>query len=371
MKTFSGTFYLMTAIAALLLSSGVGAAGLAVNGNTSLVPTSQAPLGAACGPAVLTQSASLTITAGNSASCNGGGIHVDNSYFRAFPSSALPTGFAVCGVVIGIEQATGGAGATQPITINLYANTGAAFPAGTRTPVGSAALVAVPDQTLSLFNVPVTGTVPAGAELVVEVFTPDGTAASNQFFIGSNNAGETGPSYIQAAGCGITTPTATSAIGFPNMQIAMNVFGTPAGTGALSITPAAVNFGNQAVGIATAAQTVTLSNTGTGALNVTALTAAAAPFALSGGSCGATPIAIAAGGNCTLDYTFTPSAAGLANQTLTVTADVPGSGTIALQGTGVVQLAATAIPASSHWSQLVLLLGMIGLVGLMLRRKMA
>ena len=78
-----------------------------------------------------------------------------------------------------------------------------------------------------------------------------------------------------------------------------------------------------------------------------------------------------AGGNCTLDYTFTPSADGVANQSLTVTADVPGSGTIDLQGTGIVQIAAAAIPASSQWSQLLLLFGMIGLVGWVARRKMA
>lgn len=371
MKTFSGAFRATTIGAMLLLSSGVGAATLSSNVNTSLLPAGQAPRGAACGTTLLSQSTSHAITAANSVSCNTGGIHADNSYFRAYPSSALPTGFAVCGVDIGIEQATGGTGATQPITINLYANTGAAFPAGTRTPIGSAALVAVPDQTLTLFNVPVTGTVPAGAELVVEVFTPDGTAGNNTFFIGSNAGGETGPSYIQSADCGIGTPTTTSAIGFPGMNIVLDALGTPAGTGALVIAPAAVNFGSQSVGIATAAQTVTLSNTGAGGLNVTALTAAAAPFALTGGTCGATPIAIAAGGSCTLDYTFTPSAAGLANQILTVTADVPGSGTIALQGTGVVQIAAAAIPASSHWSQLVLLLGVIGLVGVALRQKMA
>ncbi len=105
--------------------------------------------------------------------------------------------------------------------------------------------------------------------------------------------------------------------------------------GNLAITGSPVNFGNQLLGTTSAAQTVTLSNTGTASLDVTALTAAAAPFARAGGSCSNVPITIAAGTNCTLTYTFAPTALGAANQSLTVTADSPGSGTIELSGTGV------------------------------------
>jgi hypothetical protein len=105
--------------------------------------------------------------------------------------------------------------------------------------------------------------------------------------------------------------------------------------GALAIAPTTVAFGNVLVGGTSNAQTVTLSNNGTASLDVTALTAASAPFARSGGTCAATPpITIAAGGSCTLIYTFAPTTAGAANQTLTVTANAPGSGTIALTGTG-------------------------------------
>ncbi len=112
------------------------------------------------------------------------------------------------------------------------------------------------------------------------------------------------------------------------------VTGTPQGH--LTITPAAVNFGNQLVGTTSAATTVTLANDGSASLNVTALTAAAAPFARAGGTCATTlPITLAVGANCTLTYTFAPNATGAAAQTLTVTANAPGSGTIALSGTGV------------------------------------
>jgi hypothetical protein len=91
----------------------------------------------------------------------------------------------------------------------------------------------VNDQSLSIVNIPVTGTAPAGSQLVVEILTPDGQAAGNSFFIGSNSAPETGPSYLRAPDCGVTTPTTTAAIGFPNMHIVLNVNGCEqaAGTG--------------------------------------------------------------------------------------------------------------------------------------------
>ena len=60
---------------------------------------------------------------------------------------------------------------------------------------------------------PITATVPAGTlELVMEVTNPDGVAAGNMFFIGSNASPETGPSYLSAADCGITDPTPTQTL---------------------------------------------------------------------------------------------------------------------------------------------------------------
>lgn len=213
-----------------LLASSAMAATLTRNSNSGEA-TPQVPLGTACGPVTLTQSTSNAITAGNSVSCNSGGIHTDNSYFRAYSLGAF-NGFDVCGVTVGIEEATSGLvraaeGTGQPVTVRLYSNVGGAFPAGTRTQVGTAT-VNVVDQAGTLLNVPVTGTLAAGSELVVEVFTPDGNAAGNSFFIGSNAAGESAPSYLQAADCGITAPTSTGAIGFANMQIVLNATGTPA-----------------------------------------------------------------------------------------------------------------------------------------------
>lgn len=184
--------------------------------------------GATCGAVLLTQSTSQSIVALNSVSCNTGGIHADNSYFRVYDMTGYPDGFDVCEVQVGVEEAVG-AGGTQPVTVNVYSNTGGAFPAGTPTLLGTAA-VNIPDSSLTVISVPLAASFPAGGtEMVVEVFTPDGSAAGNSFFIGSNNLGESGPSYLLAADCGVTVPTPTGAIGFGNMQIVLDVGGDAAG----------------------------------------------------------------------------------------------------------------------------------------------
>jgi len=181
----------------------------------------------------ITESNSQTILTGNSVSCNAAGLHTNNSYFRAFTLSnfGITEDFNISMVEIGVEQAIG-AGGTQPITVYLYTSS-QAFPTGypgSLTQIGTAN-INVPDQSLTLFQIPVTGTAPAGSQLVVEIFTPDGQTAGHSFFIGSNNLGQTAPSYIMAADCGITVPTDVAGIGFPGMHIVMNVTGEVGGGG--------------------------------------------------------------------------------------------------------------------------------------------
>ncbi|MBK6379389.1 MAG: hypothetical protein IPF72_06430 [Chitinophagaceae bacterium] len=183
------------------------------------------------GPVSLTQSASQVPVAG-SVSCNAGGLHTDNSYWRAYnlATAGLPSALTVTNVTFGIEQASGGA---QPVTVNLYTqNAGPAFPGGTRTLVGTQAAT-VNNATLTTQTVTFTTPVVVSntAVLIVELFTPSGQATGRSFFIGSNPAAQTGPSYLSAATCGVNTPTDVGTIGFPNMHIILNVGGTVAGTG--------------------------------------------------------------------------------------------------------------------------------------------
>lgn len=207
----------------------LAAAGITHAGSAVAPSAPTAPNGPGCGPEVVTQSTSQAITALNSVSCNSGGLHADNSYFRAFDlaGAGYLDGFDVCSVEIGVELADAGDPATtQPVTVRLYRGP-SGFPTGfpgSFVQIASST-VQMADAALSIVSVPLLASVPAGDSLVVEVFTPDGQVAGHSFFIGSNSAGESAPSYLAAADCGITAPTTTSAIGFGNMQIVLNVVG--------------------------------------------------------------------------------------------------------------------------------------------------
>ena len=172
----------------------------------------------------LTQSTSSAITPLNSVSCNNGTGHTDNSYWRAFNMASVTGGhqYVVKAVAFGVESANN----TQPVTVRLYANNGGAFPAGTLTEIGAATVNIMPNQSGNVVTVPLGATVPPNTgELVMELFTPDGTTAGNLFFVGSNKAPQSGPSYVSAAACEITTPTDLAALGFPNMHIVFHVLG--------------------------------------------------------------------------------------------------------------------------------------------------
>jgi hypothetical protein len=120
--------------------------------------------------------------------------------------------------------------------------------------------------------------------------------------------------------------------------------GTPIG----SVTGGPLAFGNATVGSASAAQTLTLHNTATGTANLTGIgVVVTAPFSRSGGTCGAT---LAAGSTCTITVLFSPTVAGAATGTATITSNVAITGSpVALSGTGVVPvISATLTPTT--WS---------------------
>ncbi len=192
-----------------------------------------APLGVIC-PPTITESTSQEIVEGNSISCNNGIGHADNSYWRAFDMNTFTGGqeYDITSVEFGIESAVSGSGTGQPVTVNLYTNSGAPFPAGARTLLATSGSINIPDQTAAIFSVLLTATVPAGTlELVMEVFTPNGEDVGNLLFIGSNPDPETRTSYISAAECDTPDPVPVADIGFPNMHYVFNVNGScPSGS---------------------------------------------------------------------------------------------------------------------------------------------
>src|SRR5690606_19055629 len=212
---------------ASLEGDGVSTLASAIERMTGQTGTSSvvAPLDVNPGSVVLTHSASQEVLAGNSIQCGRGTgetrSHADNSYWRAFnlEEFGVTGNFNVDTVQFGVQLATSESEEGQPVIIRLYTTNGE-FPGAPLTLIGSS-LHTLADQSLTIASVPVNGTAFSGTTLVVELFTPDGGSGPNNFFIGSNNAGETDPSYLSMPACGITDLTPMIAFGYDDIHFVM------------------------------------------------------------------------------------------------------------------------------------------------------
>jgi hypothetical protein len=119
------------------------------------------------------------------------------------------------------------------------------------------------------------------------------------------------------------TATAGNYIGIDTLDLV--------GQPTVSLDTSALTFSAQNVGSTSAAQTVTVTNSGTAVLNISSITASG-DYARTT-TCGAT---LAAGANCTIGVTFTPTAAGARSGSVAIASDAASSpDTISLSGTGV------------------------------------
>jgi hypothetical protein len=137
-----------------------------------------------------------------------------------------------------------------------------------------------------------------------------------------------------ATGARSATLTFTDDAGGSPQTVALSGTGVAAG---ISFNPTSLSFGNQGTGSTSAAQTVTVTNSGTAALHVTSVTPTgtnAGDFAKSADTCSGQ--AIAAGATCTVSVTFKPTATGARTATLSFVDDAPSSPqTVAVSGTGI------------------------------------
>jgi hypothetical protein len=210
-------------------------------------------------------------------SCNAGGLHADNSYFRSFDminAFGVSDDITVECVTTAIDASNATSG-TQPVHVRLHIDLNGGGPTNFTyidsviyDPDGIPGTLdeltgATPDPTNTTmlmiyeerFDIPVlanelynfafgTGIVdPAGigandnaigcltsfgpsATLVVEIFTPDGQGTGNGFFMNGADpvvGAEIGSSYLMSAACGISSPVTTAAIGFATNRYTMDV----------------------------------------------------------------------------------------------------------------------------------------------------
>ncbi len=215
-------------VGALLSSSFTYAQSFSINSTSSVLKSVNT--GYFKGSNSITQNVDpATIIPGNSASCTTGGLHTNNSYFRRFDLNSvhgITDWLDVTSIDIGIDEAVSGTGGTQPISIRLYTIPNAdALIIANLTLTGSLDTT-IADISTSIQNFPITGS--AGGtnkDLVVEINTPEGITDGHSFKIGSNNLGQTTPSYILAASCFIVEILDIAVMGSANMHIVMTVNG--------------------------------------------------------------------------------------------------------------------------------------------------
>lgn len=231
------------------------------------------------------------------------------------------------------------ANSTQTVSLS---GTGTGVPVAGLTP-----------SSMSFANANVGGT--QAAQTATLTNTGTGPLTISSIVIGGANSGDfaetntCGSTLVVGANCTISVtfvPTATGsrAASLHVIDNSNNVGATQtvtlSGTGTsptAAVSPSSLTFATQGTGTTSAAQTVTLSNSGTGPLTIAGIGISGANASSFGetNTCGTT---LAAGANCTISITFTPSTTGSLTATLTVT-DNSGNATgstqtVAFSGTG-------------------------------------
>jgi hypothetical protein len=124
---------------------------------------------------------------------------------------------------------------------------------------------------------------------------------------------------------------------------------TTAGAAVLDVTGGPLAFGSVVLGQTSAAQTLTVSNSGTAAtatgVTVVVTGMFSRPAGAAGGTCG-TAVLAGAGSSCTINIVFAPTTTGTKSGTVTITSSSAVAGSpVALSGVGVVQgIAARVTP---------------------------
>ena len=237
---------------------------------------------------------------------------------------------------------------------------------------GSGVAPAAPAVSLSRTSVPFGNQVvntTSGAQTVT--VTNSGTAALtiNSIAVGGTNAGDfaqtntcpLSPNTVAVgASCTVSATFTPSATGSRAASVAItdNASGSPhtialSGTGtapAVSLSPTSVTFASQAVNTTSAAQTDTLTNSGTAPLTISSISLGGfnpGDFAQTN-TCPVSPATLAAGANCSISLTFTPTATGSRTASVSVADNASGiPHTVTLSGTGAALAPAVSLSRSS------------------------
>lgn len=305
---------------------------------------------------------------------------------------------------------TRGVGAAGVITYN---NVPAAIPDNTPAGVSSTAIVAGVPGPLTSVSVRVNAAHTWVGDVAISLTSPGGTTVTlldrpgvpaSTFGCSNDNInvlfedGQPNPESVCGAGpawpvtvAGPVTPLSAlngqNANGTWTLTISDNAAGdtgtlnswelilNPAPAGTCNTCPsdpefvfgvASINFGTVPTGSTSGVQFVTLSNTGDGPGSITTL-GTTGPFAISGGTCGPVPIALAAGASCTIGVVFNAGAVGSATGSLNASDGVQTL-SVTLLGSSILPPPAF-IPVDNIWAMALLAVLMSLLAGVFVVRR--
>ena len=170
-------------------------------------------------------------------------------------------------------------------------------------------------------NCELAGTYPLGTQMTVSEAVPRGIYASIQVQPPANGSHYTATSVKVTIGEGITEVDFTDSTQKPVTA---------------TLSPSKANFGKLKVRTTGMPKTFTLTNNGTGVMNISSIVIGGTnpgDFVITATTCGAT---LAGGANCTINVSFSPTALGPRTAQLIVTDDATNSPQVSnLSGTGV------------------------------------
>jgi hypothetical protein len=185
----------------------------------------------------LSQTTSEETTPDNSFGCTTcAGFTCESSYYRVFELAdyGITTILHVTQVEFGIQTAAAGVGGQQAarVQVGAYGMTSGepTLDLAQIRPIASAD-IQIPDGSDTRMIVPIAADVAPDMSMIVELLIPDGSAAGNKFFIGSNELGEHKPGYTRSPDCGYPSPTTMFSVasdrGAGETDIVITVSGTP------------------------------------------------------------------------------------------------------------------------------------------------
>jgi uncharacterized repeat protein (TIGR03803 family) len=241
----------------------------------------------------------------------GGTICLCGTVFLLDPAAIAPSAILSLQALSFDNQLVNTTSPAQSVTVTNSGSADLIFQSNAITLSGANAT----DFTISANSCSGTSVAPQAACLIMVTFTPPNIGLANATLNIADNA-STSPQEIALSGTGVTAPVVT-------------------------LSPANLAFSSQPVGTTSAAQTVSVTNTGGSSLSVTNLIVTG--NFIQDNNCGAS---IAVGGTCTITVEFSPATTGLLTGTLLIVDNAPNSPqAVGLTGTGTGPVA-SVLPTS-------------------------